>query len=550
MLNSAVGWLAKSYTGPRRYMLVAVVLALSALGVACGSGITEEDLDTSQAELQSGLQEEIQALEQQISTLVAALTESSTGGASGFEQMEERLASDLANLAEMQNVAASQAEIVAQAIASQQQDFAEVEQRLEGELAAMAEVQSLTAQQAGALAEQIAQQQQDFEEVEQRLQAALANIGEQENLSQSQPPVSTANYEVWAMDQLNNEVYIINPQLEVVETLDLGAQGLKRIHWIDFTSDFKYVWLANTSSGNVAVMRAADREIVATFDTGPSSHAADILPDDSGVLVSVIGTGELIEITADHDTETFAIGRTLKLAEDPAILAKAADFGSTNPLEPPNAKPISSAFTADGKFAYVTLGPPLANGGLVIVDLESFSVVKAYPPAEVKTNLMAVLSADGTKMFVNGGSKDETSFVYVFDTTNHELIAQDSTRGADSHGMALTPDGNELWVTNRWTGNVAIFSTALNEFKERIPFVGVTPDLMAISPDGVYAFILLRGAQQEAGGAMAAEGETPGLVVYDVKSRKNVATLIKGVPSDTGVTPDLDYHGIAIRELN
>ena len=359
-------------------------------------------------------------------------------------------------------------------------------------------------------------------------------------------PVSTANYEVWAMDQRNNTLHVINPQLEPVESIDFSPDGLKTTHWINFTSDYKYAWIASTGSGNTAVVRAEDRKVIATFDTGAKSHAADISPDDGRILTSAIGTGELVEILADHAAETFSIGRTLKIADDPAVQARAAEFGATDDA-PPKANPISAAFTRDGRYAYVTLGPALKDGGLVIVDMESYTVVKAYPPSEVRANLMGVLSPDGSKMYINGGAKDSTSFVYVFDTATHELLSQDSTRGADSHGMALTPDGSELWVTNRWTGNVAIFDTATDEFKERIPFVGEAPDLLAISPDGVFAFILLRGAGGS--GVMPAEGESPGVVVVAVETREIVQILLEPEAMEGEEPPKVDYHGIALRQL-
>ncbi len=282
------------------------------------------------------------------------------------------------------------------------------------------------------------------------------------------------------------------------ETIDFGAQGLVRNHWINFTTERDYAWIANTKSANTAILRTSDREVVAVLDTGPSSHAADIYPDNSGGLVSVIGTGEIVEIVSDHAAEQFSIGRRLVLAEDPMIVARASEFGSTNPLEPAKAKPIASAFTADGKYAYITLGPALEDGGLVELDVDAFELVKVFPPAEVAVNLMGVLSSDGSNMYVTGGSKSTTSFMYVFDVATHELIAKDSTRGSDAHGMALTPDGKELWVTNRWTGNVTIFDTELNDLKDRVHFVGTSPDLLSISPDGKLAYITLRGAQPEA----------------------------------------------------
>ena len=70
-----------------------------------------------------------------------------------------------------------------------------------------------------------------------------------------------------------------------------------------------------------------------------------------------------------------------------------------------------------------------------------------------------------------------------------------------------------------------------------------------MSPDGVYAFILLRGAEPEATGAMAGAGETPAVVVVDVATRETLEILLQGKPDEAGNPPNLDYHGIAIREL-
>ena len=537
--------------GRRLLLPMLAFLTTAMLLAACGSGVSREELDTTTSQIR----DEVKVLEEQVSALadaqgevkdeVSALT-SAQGDVKSLQEQMSLLMADLVQAAGGNDDRFARLE---QNLSEQQQGFQDIESRLLEELEGISQAGELSSSQAEELSEALARQQEDFERLEEQIQAALATPEPVEEEVEPDVPVSTANYEVWAMDQFNNTIHVINPQLELVESVDISDAGVERTHWIDFTTDYEYAWIANTVSGNVAVVRSEDRKVIETFDTGPSSHAADIYPDDSGVLVSVIGSGELVEIVSDHETETFAIGRTLNIAEDPAVLARAAEFGSTNPLDPPKAKPISSAFTSDGKFAYVTLGPDIKDGGLVIVDLESFTVTKAFPPNEVKVNLMSVLSADGSKMYVTGGSKDTTSFVYVFDTATHELIARDSTRGADAHGLALTPDGSELWVTNRWTGSVGIVSTEKNEFKDKIPFVGVAPDLLAISPDGVYAFILLRGAEPEGTGAMAGAGETPAVVVVDIATRETVDILLQGKPDESGNPPNLDYHGIAIREL-
>ena len=67
-------------------------------------------------------------------------------------------------------------------------------------------------------------------------------------------------------------------KLEEVGRIDIGAAGLKVLHMIDFTSDYAYAAVAHPSSGNVAVIRTADRKIVATLATGPGTHMATVRP--------------------------------------------------------------------------------------------------------------------------------------------------------------------------------------------------------------------------------------------------------------------------------
>jgi hypothetical protein len=70
-------------------------------------------------------------------------------------------------------------------------------------------------------------------------------------------PVAAQDYEIWAMDQGTNTLHVYNSKLEEVGRIDMGAQGLKVPHMIDFTSDYAYAAVAHPSSGNVAVIRTS-----------------------------------------------------------------------------------------------------------------------------------------------------------------------------------------------------------------------------------------------------------------------------------------------------
>ena len=357
-------------------------------------------------------------------------------------------------------------------------------------------------------------------------------------------------YEVWAMDQSTNIIHIIEPvyaggsvSFEVTDRIEFDDRVV-RPHMIDFTSDHRYAFVANTVSGNVAIIRTADRRVIEVINTGPGTHMAAVAPGDRVVHVDVIADGTVVEINLDLANERFTIGRTLEINRDPAVLALADRFSQGDDGRPIT-RPICHDYTADGRYAYITLGPGLGDGGLVILDTERFAVTRAFPPDEVAVNCGTILSPDGSKMYVNGGSL-EVGHWYVFDTTTHELTHSDprNSFGYDAHGVALTPDGSELWMVNRASSNAIIVDPSTDAVIDYVPFVGESPDILAISPEGRFAFITLRGPEPLSG-PHAIRGASPGVAVVDVASRKLTTILLP--ESDLAAS---DFHGIGIRPLD
>jgi len=353
-------------------------------------------------------------------------------------------------------------------------------------------------------------------------------------------PVAAQDYEIWAMDQGTNTLHVYNSKIEEVGRIDMGAQGLKVPHMIDFTSDYAYAAVAHPSSGNVAVIRTSDRKIIATLATGPGTHMATVKPDDSAILVAVIGDakvpkdGKVVEIIIDWQSEAFSIGRSLLVADD-ALIKEAGD-------KFPDLGAVCQEFTADGRFAYITLGPALKDGGLVVLDTTSFSLVAAYPPDEIKANCGTLLTPDGKHMLVNGGSAD-AGLWYAIDTATHKQVRQGESRGKDAHGVWATPDGREIWMVNRVSSNGIVIDAQTLEVVAELTDVGPTPDILAMSPDSKLAFVTLRGPNPVTA-AHVAKGKTPGFAVIDVAERK----LIKVVQPAEG-NEKSDFHGIGVRVL-
>jgi DNA-binding beta-propeller fold protein YncE len=356
----------------------------------------------------------------------------------------------------------------------------------------------------------------------------------------SSTPAAAQNYEIWALDQGTNMVHVLNDKFEEVARLDMSAHGVRVPHMIDFTSDGAYAFIASTASGDVSVIRTADRAVVAVLKTGPGTHMAVVKPGDGAVIVDVIGDpkvnrdGKLVEIVIDKQSGTFKLGRSLVIAEDP-VFKKAEDrFNDVGA--------ICHQYSADGRHAYVTLGPALKDGGLVILDTEKFSLVAAYPPDEMKVNCGTVLSRDGKYMFVNGGGAD-TGVWYALDTSTQKIARQGDSRGHDAHGTWATPDGREVWMVNRVTSNGIVIDPKSLEIVADLKDIGPTPDIIVMSPDSQFAFISLRGPNPVSAPHVA-KGTTPGVAVVNIRERK----LIKIVQPAQG-NEKSDFHGIGVRVM-
>jgi DNA-binding beta-propeller fold protein YncE len=354
-------------------------------------------------------------------------------------------------------------------------------------------------------------------------------------------PAAAERYEVWAIDQGTHIAHIFDQDLQEVATIDLGAEGVEVPHMLEFTSDYRYAFVAAPATGNVAVIRTEDREVVAVIPTGPRTHHAAVAPDDRSVLVSVIGAageawdGRIVEIEVELEAESFTPGRELFVAQDPLFATRADEFLETGGA-------VCMAFTEDGTHGYVTLGPGLEEGGAVVLDLGSFSLTRVFPPGEVAANCGTILAPDGRHMYLVGGDR-EVGVWHAMDTNSHEHVHQAGSMGHDAHGSWVTPDGSEYWLVNRVTSNAIVVDPATLEVIDEIPFVGKTPDIVAMSPDGRYAFITLRGPHPVTMPHVAV-GETPGFAVIEVASREMVRLVEPAQGNDAS-----DFHAIAVRPL-
>jgi YVTN family beta-propeller protein len=95
--------------------------------------------------------------------------------------------------------------------------------------------------------------------------------------------------------------------------------------------------------------------------------------------------------------------------------------------------------------------------------------------------------------------------------TPHPL--QFETLDTLTHGLALTPDGSELWVTSLLDDCVYIYDMKTKKIVGKVP-TGGGPNWMAFTPDGKYVCV--------------SNTDSDDVSVIDAKARKEVTRIKVG----------------------
>jgi YVTN family beta-propeller protein len=133
-----------------------------------------------------------------------------------------------------------------------------------------------------------------------------------------------------------------------------------------------------------------------------------------------------------------------------------------------------------------------------------------------------VVAPDGSRAYIASHVAVPGSFVFILDLNTFAFSATQLAVGAFPAGMAITPDGSQLWVSSRGDSRVDVFDTATNVNIAGYSILLATG--VAINPTGTRAYL----ASGIAGGS---------ITVVDTSTFSTVANIPVGdLPHTVAVT--------------
>lgn len=125
-----------------------------------------------------------------------------------------------------------------------------------------------------------------------------------------------------------------------------------------------------------------------------------------------------------------------------------------------------------------------ASRSVARLDLDTRKVDWAMGTGQAITHMLDV-APDGRRVYSTSMLSDTVTAIDV--AASPHLPLQHATLGKQPEGLALSPDGTQLWVGQNGDGRIAILDPATLAVQARLD-AGASPARIRFTPDGRYAF--------------------------------------------------------------
>ncbi|MEO8349480.1 MAG: cytochrome D1 domain-containing protein [Acidobacteriota bacterium] len=240
--------------------------------------------------------------------------------------------------------------------------------------------------------------------------------------------------------------------------------------------------VVNKSDDTVSILDAKSGALRATVKTGRGPHEVEVLAGGKTAAVSDYGKA----------TEP---GHSVTLVDlDRGIALGTVELGE-------GTRPHGLASLADGRLLVTAEG----TKELLVVDPKARRVTTRIPTGREVSHMVAAPRDGGAAYVASIGS----GTVSAADLSSSKM-SKDLATGAGAEGIDVTPNGREVWVTNRDANTVTVIDAGKLEVLATIP-AAKFPIRVKITPDGRRALV-----------SCAQSGD---VAVFDVASRTQVRRI-------------------------
>jgi YVTN family beta-propeller protein len=266
----------------------------------------------------------------------------------------------------------------------------------------------------------------------------------------------------------NDTITIIDAATNrIAKTIDASGYPLA----VAASSDGRWVFVANVDSSTISVVDTATKEITRAISLPARTYPQDLAvsADDRRLYTISVGsaTPKIAGMLFTIDIATGLVAQTLALPDDYPLAVRSAP---------------------DGDLAYV------ANSGsdsLSIIDTETNTVIVRVPVGRAPVAL--ALSPDGALVYT---ANAVSSTVSVVDTAAH-AVTHTIPVGYIPRGIAVSPEGTSVDVANRGSNSIYVIDAVSNTLRDAIFPVGVQqpgapppePYGVAVTPDGTAVYV-------------------------------------------------------------
>jgi YVTN family beta-propeller protein len=293
------------------------------------------------------------------------------------------------------------------------------------------------------------------------------------------------------------------------------------------------LYVGNSRGDDVSVLDLDSFKVVGDFKLGERVHGVAVQPDGKRLFATVesdhtlrivdTATGQIQTVKVSGRPNQCAVTPDGKYVVVPVRDGDQVDIVDVAKLEVVKSLPIKEPHNAlnTGSNRYVFVSS-MASHEINIIDLEKMNYSAVIPVGGRPRPF--VVSPDGKTMFV--AVADLHGFVIV-DISKKKVVdrveipaehptphpLQYESADTRTHGLALTPDGSELWVTSLLDDCVYIYDVKAKKIVGMVP-TGGGPNWLAFTPDGKYLCV--------------SNTDSDDVSIVDVKNRREVTRVKVG----------------------